>query len=480
MTHLDKTLGAFSLAVISLMAAILPSIAQPTLPPPSKTVTNYCPDKKQPSSGGAQSESIKTEFSPSDVRIDKSKNGKLTLRQALDLANQNNKEIEAICLSIKRSTARIRAAEASSWPILGIEGSLDNNRRSLFFDQPNNQEFRSDGLGWQGRLNLEYGLNNLLGNSLEKAGLKQLESDKLDVEKAARKVRADVIKAYYDLQDADEQLKINQAAVTNAKESLRNAQIQEKAGLGTKFDVIRADVQKATAEQDVVKIESQQQAAQKTIAQLLNISENIEYSAAEPIAMKEQWTLDLDKSVSEALNNRPELKQQKIKRDASSLNAIAANAENDPQVSLFANYSAGQNFTANTGIGDNYGIGARVRLNLLDGGAVNSKIDQERVGASIAETESIAIRDKVRLEVETSFLSLSSNKKNITTAKGAQAQAQESLRLARLRLAAGVGTQLDVINAETELTRAKSNYSRAIVNYNRDLATLRNAVYANQ
>jgi OMF family outer membrane factor len=132
------------------------------------------------------------------------------------------------------------------------------------------------------------------------------------------------------------------------------------------------------------------------------------------------------------------------------------------------------------GISDNYSLGARVTWNLFDGGAANSQATQQQINQSIAETNFITSRDQVRLQVEQSYLTLKANQLNIGTAKIAQDQAVESLRLARLRLAAGVGTQADVISAETDLTTARSNYSTAIVNYNRALSTLRNAVYVNQ
>jgi Outer membrane protein len=71
---------------------------------------------------------------------------------------------------------------------------------------------------------------------------------------------------------------------------------------------------------------------------------------------------------------------------------------------------------------------------------------------------------------------LNANAENIQTASFALEQAQESLRLARLRFQAGVGTQSDVITQQTELTRARGNRLRAILDYNRALASLQRAV----
>jgi outer membrane protein TolC len=71
---------------------------------------------------------------------------------------------------------------------------------------------------------------------------------------------------------------------------------------------------------------------------------------------------------------------------------------------------------------------------------------------------------------------LNANKQNIQTAAFALERARESLRLARLRFQAGVGTQLEVINQQTELTRARGNLLRAILDYNRALAALQRAI----
>lgn len=68
------------------------------------------------------------------------------------------------------------------------------------------------------------------------------------------------------------------------------------------------------------------------------------------------------------------------------------------------------------------------------------------------------------------------NQENIQTAALSVESATESLRLARLRFQAGVGTQTDVINSQRDLTDARSRYLQAIVDYNRSLNELQRAV----
>jgi outer membrane protein TolC len=445
MSYPSKTIGAIILVAASAIAA-------------------------QPASAQAQRRT-----QPSDVRVNNNKS--LTLRQALELSDRNNREIEAARLTVNRGNAVIRQAQAAEAVRVGVDGSLSRVGGPVV----SNLAGAQDSTPLQGGIEATYDIGTAGRNSsLVKAAEEQQRFNQLEVDRVARRVRADVITAYYDMQEADEQLKINEAAVRNAERSLRDAQLQEQAGLGTKFDVIRAEVQKATAEQDVVRVKSQQINARKRLAQLLNVTENVEYTTSEELKPRGEWTVPLENSIILAFANRPELKQQEVQRSISEQQANAAAAGDRAQFSLFARYEAGKDFQRSAGFADDYRVGARVRWDFLDGGATSARVSQERTNQSLADNQYVLNRDQIRLSVEQAFYTLASDRQNIQTSTQAEKQATESLRLARLRFAAGVGTQTDVINAETELTRARSNRLRAIIGYNRSLSTLRNAVYVNQ
>ncbi|MCJ8281269.1 MAG: TolC family protein, partial [Rivularia sp. ALOHA_DT_140] len=96
----------------------------------------------------------------------------------------------------------------------------------------------------------------------------------------------------------------------------------------------------------------------------------------------------------------------------------------------------------------------------------------------IAETQFSSQRNQIRFQVEQAYSQLQSNLENVQTSGAALNQAVESLRLARLRFQAGVGTQLEVLDAENALTQAEGNRITAILDYNRALASLQRAVTA--
>jgi outer membrane protein TolC len=315
-----------------------------------------------------------------------------------------------------------------------------------------------------------------------RAAEEQVRNDQLDVERLAEQLRLDVSNDYYNLQGADELVRINRAAITNAEASLRDAQALEQAGVGTRFDVLRSQVQLANATQDLTNSLSQQQIASRQLATRLSLAQAVNVTAADPVEIAGLWNPTLEESIILAFQNRAELAQVLAQRNISQQQRRIALAELGPQVSLTAEYDVGKNDIFDNGqdFSDDYSLGANVALNLFDGGAARARAAQREADIAIAETQFADQRNQVRFEVEQAYSQLQSNLENIQTASVALEQAREALRLARLRFQAGVGTQTDVINAENDLTNAEGNRVTAILDYNRALASLRRAISSGQ
>jgi outer membrane protein TolC len=209
---------------------------------------------------------------------------------------------------------------------------------------------------------------------------------------------------------------------------------------------------------------------------LLSLAQSAEVSAADPIEVAGAWNLSLEQSIVLAYKNRAELEQQLVQRDIDEQRRRVEQAATRPQVSLTASYNILGVLNDGVGPEDGLSLGARLRWDFFDGGRTKARVNQQRSNIAIDETNFANQRNQVRFEVEQAFSDLNSNAQNIQTASFALVQAQESLRLARLRFQAGVGTQTDVINQQTELTRARGNRLTAILDYNRALASLQRAV----
>jgi outer membrane protein TolC len=402
------------------------------------------------------------------------KNTSITLQEAIAIAFRNNREVQASRLTVNKSQTGIGEAQAGQAVQVGLKSTLQTQGAPVIFGSQS--PVNNNDTNIQGTLQATY---SILDTGKNQSGIRaaeeQVKFDRLDLIRVEQKIRGTVITAYYDLQAADSSVIINQAAVKDATRSLSDAQLQEKAGVGTKFDILRAQVQLATANQDLTNAQGQQQTARKKIAQILVVDNNTEFKAADTVRELGGWGYSLEDSVVLAYKNRPEVKQQIVLRSVSEQQQIIASAADSAQVNLFANYNLGKSLTTSLSAQDNYSLGAQFSWNFWDGGSAGARSSREKVNQEIYENQFTTTRNQIRFEVEQAYYSLGSNKKNIATSTQSLKQAEESLKLARLRFQAGVGTQTDVIQAQTELAKARGNRVTAILNYNRALSTLRTA-----
>jgi outer membrane protein TolC len=419
---------------------------------------------------------------PEEVRLQE--NQPITLAQALELARRNNRDLQVSLLELERNRAALREAQAALLPTLGVSTDLTRSQSasSQLQDEVNgrngllsNQDQPSTSLSGQAQLSYNIYTSGRVQASI-KAAEEQVRFNELAVETQSETIRLNVATDYYNLQQADEQVRIAQSAVQNSEASLRDAEALERAGVGTRFDVLRSQVNLANAQQNLTNARSDQSISRRQLAARISLPQGINISAADPVQLAGLWNPTLEQSIVLAYQNRPELQQFLAQRNSSEQQRRQALAELGPQVSLVASYDLLDQFDDNVSVTDGYSFGVRATLNLFDGGAARARAAQQQANIAIAETQFAEQRNQIRFQVEQAYSTQQSSLENVQTANTALEQAREALRLARLRFQAGVGTQTDVINSENDLTQAEGNRVTAILDYNRALARLQRSV----
>jgi outer membrane protein TolC len=412
---------------------------------------------------------------PEDVEIDK--NPVITLEQAVELAYRNSQSLQAALLTLDQSEAALEEANAARLPTVSTGANITSQ-------ESNGSTI--PGLGQVGGSTLDTTLSGsvdvaydvLTGGSraasIQAAQLQQQVSA-LAVEAQQEQIRLNTANLYYALQDAGEQIRINQSFLNEAERNLRDSQLRQEVGVGTRFDVLRAEVQFANARQSLIQSQSQQRIARRDIARLLNLPPTASIEAT-PVTVADTWPLTLEESIVLAFQNRAELEQQLLQADINEQQRQIALAAVRPRVSLFANYSLQGQLNDGNGFEDNYSFGARFNMTLFDGGAARASARQQELASAVSEEQFSETLDQVRFDVEEAYFNLQSNQENIATSQVAVAQAEEALTLANLRLQAGVGTQLEVLTAQSELTQAQVNNVAAILGYNRAIAAIERAI----
>lgn len=428
--------------------------------------------------------SLPTQASEVEVNIQQP----ITLQQATELALKNNREIQEARIEVERSSVILREAKAELLPTFDLgsglnytddafldstaEQSIDDGVDELQADnsETNRFEFNTD-------LTLSY---DIYDGGFRRANIssaeKELRSDELNLEVVVEQARFETARDYYSLQNNDAQVEIERAAVADATQTLRDAQLLEKGGLGTNFEVLQAEVELAQARQRLTTAVAEQNIARRQLAATLSISHDSDLVTADAIEEAGTWSLSLPETIVQAFKNRAELEQFFLEREIGEEQRKIALSQIKPTVSASASYGINDDFEDDFDISDEYSVGLNLAWRLFDGGAARAGARQADKDVAIAETQFANQRNQIRFAVEQAYFGLESNQENIDTATQEVELAEESLRLARLRFTAGVGTQTDVIDAQTELTTARGNLLASIIDYNQSYVDLKRQV----
>ena len=271
-------------------------------------------------------------------------NRPLTLKEVIFVALQNNQEIENARVTIEEFKARLTEQESKLYPSLDIDSRLNHKffeRQSTDFSQGFKKQVAASSRETTGIFNVSLRYDIYTGGEREgriRKAEREIRNRQLQLEQIAEQIRFEATDNYYLLQNADAEVAIAQADVENATQTLRDARLLERAGLGTKFDVLRADGDLATANEQLARTVAKQRIAIKKLTETLNLGQKIQLSAADNITELGYWKLSLEETIVQAYKNRAELEQQLIQVEIGKQDRRIAIAEIIPKLDIIAQY----------------------------------------------------------------------------------------------------------------------------------------------
>jgi outer membrane protein TolC len=207
---------------------------------------------------------------------------------------------------------------------------------------------------------------------------------------------------------------------------------------------------------------------------LLQLPLHSELKLTEAFSMQ-PYPLSLDDSITLALKNQPELAKAEANLVIAQKQVVLAKSENKPTVSMTANHEWDSEKYPGTEY-KNWTIGVTARMNVFDDGMSKSEIKQAESGVEIAAEQVQQQHDTTTLEVSRAYLSMKEAEKRRETNQVAVEHAALDFKLAQERYNAGVGINLDAIDAELALTQARVNYTEALYDYDVNEAQLDKAI----
>ncbi len=366
-----------------------------------------------------------------------------------------------------------------------VEGTLINAQDALNRSREALKDIKSyAGTFIDGTVSLNYNIYSPGRQAAIASANEQVSISKLEVQRIENEIELNVTLVYYDLQQANQEVIINENDVTNRSIRLEGLELQLQAQIATRLDLLNAQVELDNALQNLKNSQTTQQTARRNLARLLNLPPNVTPVSKDAIVMADLWQYSLDESIIMAFQNRVELQQKLAERKSFEAQRQIALAQVRPNLAFFANYQMLQSYTDDPRINrlvdgnfsTGYAFGLQLNWDFFDGGAANARAKQ--VDADIARTEEEYSEQAtaIRFAVEQAYLQLPTQIENIETAKRAVNRAQEAVEAAQIRFNAGVNTQTEVLDAQTRLVQAQNNLLNAVLGYNRAKAELQRAV----
>ena len=291
-------------------------------------------------------------------------------------------------------------------------------------------------------------------------------------EEALQQAKYDAISGYYTLIMNRNLVDVAQQAVKDYQGHVTNVQAQYNVGLVASSDVLAAKTNLADSETNLVKAQNSANLAEASLNQVIAYPVQTAINTAEHDLQYKPYNVTLEQAKAYALLHRSALVKSAL--DVKSAEEAVKSAKSGylPTVAV----SAGRGYADLDGYfgtsTKSWSVGATASWSLWDGGATQNAIKKANAQLEQAKEANLATVDAVLLAVQKAYLNLRSAEQTIQSTQTAVAQGQESFRIATLRYRAGVGTNLDVLDAETKLTDARNNYVQALYNYNISIAAL--------
>lgn len=284
--------------------------------------------------------------------------------------------------------------------------------------------------------------------------------------------------AFLDLLKARMQVKSDEDSVARLKSQREVTQAFYEVGLSPRLDVLQAEVDLATAEQNLLTSRNTVSTTEAKLNTLLNlpVTSDIKYVGQ---LVQMPFDLELPECLKRAYDKRPDIKIGEKSVNIAEKDAGIVAADYYPSVSADYNYNRTgddpvMDESDHTGVStaENWNVGVNMTWKPWEWGSTYYAHNQALEGVKQLQATLEDTKLNAGFEVKQYLLALRAANDRISVAKKSVEAAQESYRMAVARYQAQVGTQTDVLDAQSRLTDAEASHINALADYETALSNL--------
>jgi len=402
----------------------------------------------------------------------------LTLEDAIKIALENSNQVKLAQLEILKSDEKLVEARSGLIPRINASGSYSRYlKKPVLFLPPDSPFGRITG----GVIEIGFDNSYLGAISLQMpvfswniyAGIRSAAKAKSIAEQSYKaitlKTVSDVKKAFYGALLARENYKITKMRVDLAEDNLKNVEKMYRQGIASEYDYINAQVQYQNLQPLLIQAENNLELAKNALKLVLGIDVKEEIEIEGEMKVDSLIAIDYESSLKELYENNPDLKQAELSVELSREIVSLEVSGHLPALFLTGNFQYQAqandfNFNQYRWIRTTF-IGLQIQIPIFNGFGTQARVDQARASLQQAIERLNFTKQALENELKSTIYKIEQSRRRIESQRKAVELAELGYKIARKRFESGVGTQLEVSNAEVNLAQARLNYLQAIYDY---------------
>jgi len=372
------------------------------------------------------------------------------LKDALKIGFKNSPELAQTEKRLEQAEFDIAINRAAFYPNISLEGGYNLSR--LHNSPQWNPDYHRATLGIDWTL-YDYGRSFL--------NLKTAKSKKYALEEDYRKTHQnkslEIVSAFLSVLKNKELVALSEKRLGRAKKYYQLAQAKLEVGIVSYADLLKSKVEVKSAESNLISASNALSLSQIELKNLLGLKEGEEYQLDSKIEFS-FLLVSLEESLSEALSKRPEIKEEKEEEIQAEYAYQLTKKDYFPSLSLKGNYDyyLNRNLSGYSDTND-WSVYLAVTIPIFDGGVKHSHLKQAKLDQEKLSFSKEKLTRDIHGEVSSAFFNLQNLEKLIGVQEEEVTAATESLRLATGRYQEGVGSILEVVDAQIELVSAETD-----------------------
>ncbi len=394
-----------------------------------------------------------------------------TLEDALRVARAQNPDIAIARKNIQAAHGGLIEARAGYLPSIASGGVYRKRERA------GDTQLRPEDYNANVRVVEQLYTGGATSSRIAIARLQQAKAQ-AQLEAVVDRVEMDVRLAFYELLLNRERIQVREQSVGVLQQELQSQRERLNAGTVGTLNVRRAEVSLANEEPELFQARTDLQNSYLHLGELLGV-ENRSPAGAAPFEVEghllyEPRHPDLNDCLARASVNRPEMRAAENDVAIQTQQLELDRSATRPQVEFFTGYEVYNERDPSLGREFNHGyvIGLNANWAIFDGYATRGRMEATRARRDAAMQTLGALRLSIASEVRSAFLDLQQAEQVLDAELKNVRTANESLAIAKSNLAAGLGTQLDVLQAASDVTQTRTTRLSAIYLHNAALARL--------